>query len=533
MTAQEAADESPPPKKGFTFWMIFLSICLAMFLSALEFSGIATALPTIIDELHGDEFVWVGAAYALASTAFLPLSGGLAEIFGRRLAMLFALGCFIIGSALCGAAQSMSWLVAARTIQGLGGGAIQSISSIIVSDLVSLRERGVYNGLIGLTWAVASAIGPAVGGGLAAHGQWRWFFYLNLPMCGVTVIMVTVFLKLPVPPGTLRSKIGRMDWIGNILVISSTTAVVIALTWGGVQYPWKSAHVLIPLVAGLCGLAGFFAYEASYARHPIVPVSLLQNRTSVSGYIQTFICQVVSLAVTYYIPTYFQSCKDASPIRSAVDMLGLSASIGPIVVAAGVSVSVLKVYRPQLWIAWSIWMIGMGFFSRVGADSSMAQAIGWPILMGAGAGILFAVTYFPVLSPLPVSQNAPALAFFAFCRSFAGVWGISIGASVLQNELSHRLPSEFLSQFGSAADLSYAAIPAIRSLPPGLKDDVRRAFGESIAVIWKVMVGVLGIGFLSSLLMQDVPLHEQVDKKWGIEQRQSDITGGEMDVFKR
>ncbi|KAI0709725.1 Mfs1.2 [Earliella scabrosa] len=529
-------DTKPPPavKKGYKFWMIFLSLCLAMFLSALEFSGVATALPVIINELHGDDFVWVGAAYALASTAFLPMSGGLAEIFGRRFAMLFALACFILGSALCGAAQSMTWLIAARTVQGLGGGAILSISSIVVSDLVPLRERGAYNGLIGLVWAVASAIGPAVGGSLAARGQgqWRWLFYLNLPICGVAFAMVFVFLKLPVPTATLKSKLGRMDWIGNVLVISSTAAVVIGLTWGGVVYSWSSARVLAPLIVGLCGLVAFFVYEATLATNPIVPISLLQNRTSVSGYIQTFITPLVGLTVVYYLPTYFQSCKDASPIRSAVDMLGLSISMGPIVIISGVSVTALKVYRPQLWLGWVLFIVGMGCFTTVDADSPLAQGVGWPVLMGAGAGILYAVTYFPVLSPLPVSENAHALAFFAFCRSFAGVWGIAIGASVLQNELSHRLPAEFLASLeggGAGVDLSYAAIPAIRTIAdPALKHAVRVAFGESIAVIWKVMTGVLGIGFLASLLMRDVRLHGQVDEKWGLEEERGARIGEDM-----
>ncbi|KAI0722370.1 Mfs1.2 [Cerioporus squamosus] len=517
--AAAAEDSSSPPKKGVKFWMIFLSLCLAMFLSAIELSAVSTALPSIIHDLHGDDFVWVGAAYSLASTAFLPMSGGLAEIFGRRASMLFALASFILGSALCGAARDINWLIAARTVQGLGGGGIQSISSIIVSDLVPLRERGAYNGLIGLTWAVASAIGPVIGGALTTHGQWRWLFYLNLPLCGVALVMVTVFLKLPTPPGTLREKLGRMDWIGNVLVISSTTAVVIGITWGGVHFPWRSARVLAPLILGLCGLVVFFVYEVTLARNPIVPMSLLNNRTSVSGYIQTFINPLVCLAVAYYLPTYYQACKDASAFRSAVLMLGLSLSMGPIVVAAGVSVSILKVYRPQLWLAWAFYIVGTGVFTTIRADSALSQGIGWPVLMGAGSGILYAVTYFPVLSPLPVSENAHALAFFAFCRSFAGVWGIAIGASVLQNQLSHRLPAAFLSQLGSSIDLSYAAIPIIPTLPQPLKDEVRRAFGESIAVVWKVMVGVLGIGFLASLAMRDVPMHAKVDTKWGIEDR--------------
>ncbi|KAI0687844.1 Mfs1.2 [Cerioporus squamosus] len=509
-------------KKGFKFWMIFLSICLPLFLSAVENSAVSTALPVIVSDLHGDDFLWVGAAYALASTAFLPMSGGVAEIFGRQPALLFSLLCFILGSALCGAARSMTWLIAARTIQGLGGGAILSVSSIIVSDLVQLKERGAYNGLIGLTWAIASGVGPVIGGALTTGGQWRWLFYLNLPICGVTIPMVLVFLKLPTPPGTWREKMARIDYIGNFLVISSTASIVIGLTWGGVVYAWSSVHVLVPLILGLCGLAGFLVYEAKWARNPIVPILLLQNRTSISGWLyQNFVNTMISMTLVYYVPVYFQSCKDASPLQSSVYTLGWAVSIGPVIIAAGLSVAVLKIYRPQLWFAWVVYIVAMGVYTTVQADTSLAPNIGMLAVMGVGGGILYAVTYFPVLSPLPVSENAHALAFFSFCHSFSAVWGISIGAAVLQNELSRRLPSEFVEQLGSGVDLAYAAIPVIPSLPEPLKDEVRQAFGESLAVIWKVMVAFLGVGLLASLAMRDVSLHDHKDEKWTLQENSS------------
>ena len=143
----------PPPlqsKKDIKFWLIFASMSICLFLSALELSSISTALPTIAHELQASQFVWVGSAYALSSTAFLPMSGGLAQAFGRRPAILITIGLFALGSGICGGATSMKVLIAGRTIQGLGGGGIQSLTSIILADLVSLQERGVYAGLFGL-----------------------------------------------------------------------------------------------------------------------------------------------------------------------------------------------------------------------------------------------------------------------------------------------------------------------------------------------------------------------------------------------
>ncbi|THH32203.1 hypothetical protein EUX98_g2003 [Antrodiella citrinella] len=406
--------------------------------------------------------------------------------------------------------------------------------------MVPLTQRGKYHGIVGLTWALASAIGPLVGGSLASNGHWRWFFYLNLPISGVALTMSLIFLNLPTPPGTLVEKLGRMDWIGNLLCIGSTTSFVIGLTWGGVTHPWSSAQVLIPLILGVMGFVVFVIYEGLFAKNPIIPWTLLRNRSSVSGYIQTFINPVLTISVI----SYYQACKDASPIGSSVNILSISLSMTPSVVLAGISVTVFQRYRPQIWIAWCLVMIGMGTFTIIRADSVKAFAVGLCIPFSVGAGILYSATYFPVLSPLPVTENAHALAFFGFCRSFAGVrtfysflinvriltdtllkvWGVSIGAAILQNELGKHLPAEFLQSIvgegnspdSSNVNLIYSVIPLIKGLPEPLKHEVRVAFADAFTVIWKTMVGISAIGLLASLLMRDVPMHKFVDEKWDL-----------------
>lgn len=495
-----------------------VAICVSLFLSALEYTAVSTALPTITHDLKGEDFVWVASAYSLASTSLLPMSGGMANILGRRTTMLIFLALFALGSALCGSAQSMDWLIAARAVQGAGGGGILSITSIIISDLVPLRERAIYNGLIGLTWAVASAIGPVVGGGLAQRGQWRWLFYLNLPVVGVAAILITLFVKMKTPEGSLKEKLARMDWIGNFLIVASSSAVVIALTWGGVRYPWTSPNVLVPLILGFVGMALFMVYEALVAKEPLVPFELISNRTSLSGYIQTFIAPTVMIASIYFMPIYFQACLGHSPMRSGVDILACAMTLGPMLVVTGVTIAVSKRYRPQLWVGWGLLVLAMGLFSIVKADTPLRNSIGFSVLLGLGAGIIYAATYFPVLAPLPVSQNANALAFFAFCRSFAGVWGVTIGTAVLQTQLGKKLPADFIEKFPGGVAIAYSAIPIIPSLPEPFRSEVRKAFADSLAVIWQVMIGVGAIGLLSCFFMKALPLHTSVDEKWGIEQ---------------
>ncbi|KAH0828709.1 major facilitator superfamily domain-containing protein [Lanmaoa asiatica] len=505
---------APPSKKGLKFWLIFASMCICLFLSALEVSSVSTALPTVANALHASQFTWVGSAYALASTAFLPMSGGLAQTFGRRPTILMTIGFFALGSGICGGAKSMNMLIAGRIIQGLGGGGIQSLTEIILADLVTLRERGAYVGLYGLTLCLATSIGPIVGGSLATREQWHWLFYLNLPICLVACVSVFLFLDLPIPPGSYRDKFLRMDWIGNFLVISSTVAYTIGLTWGGITAPWSSATVLVPLVLGFFGLVVFITYEATLARWPLAPISIMTNLTSISGYIQTFCSAVTTLAVAYYFPVYYQACKGASPVASGVYAFAF-ASLAPAAIVTGLSVNATRRYRPQLWMGWALNIISFGLLSTISATDSLAKSIGYLVLLGWGTGMLIMTPLFPIQAPLPVTQNAPALAFMWFLRSFASVWGITIGSTVLQNELAKKLPASFIQSLPQGTTIMYALIPQLSALPPQTRSEVQVAFASSLAVLWRVSAAISGAGLVASLFMRGLPLNSTLDADWG------------------
>ncbi|KAI9566089.1 major facilitator superfamily domain-containing protein [Boletus coccyginus] len=504
-----------PSQKGLRFWLIFASMCTCLSLSALELSSVSTALPTIANSLHASQFTWVGSAYALSSTAFLPMSGGLAQTFGRRPAILVSIGLFALGSGVCGAANSMNVLIAGRAIQGFGGGGIQSLTGIILSDLVTLQERGVYSGLYGLTWCLAASIGPVVGGSLAAQGQWRWLFYLNLPISLVACVSVMLLLDLPIPPGSYREKIMRMDWIGNFLVISSTAAYTIGLTWGGVIAPWGSIKVLVPLVLGLIGLGVFVVYEATLAEHPLVPFSLMENLTSFSGYIQSFCVTVVTLAVVYYFPVYFQACKGASPVMSGVYSLTF-ASLAPAAIITGLTVRLTGRYRPQMWFGWIIAVVALALMSTIRATDPLEKSFGFVALLGCGIGMLSATLMFPIQAPLPVTQNAHALAFMWFLRAFASVWGITVGSTVLQNELARKLPPSFIMLVPQGTAIVYALIPRLSTLPQWTQFKIQVAFADSLAVLWRILAVISVAGLMASLVMRGHPLHDTLDADWAL-----------------
>ncbi|KAL7279441.1 hypothetical protein ACG7TL_007283 [Trametes sanguinea] len=518
-SATSPAAKSTRQPKGSAFWLSFLAIVVCNVLSALDVTAVSTTLPTITHDLNGsNDFVWVGAAYGLASTAMLPFCGRLADVFGRRPVMMLSVAFFFVGSALSGAAQNMNMLIAARTIQGVGGGGINNMSSIIISDLVPLVERGAYQGMVVLAWAFAAAIGPVVGGSLAQKASWRWLFYINLPLAGVAFILVAVFLRVRTPEGTLREKLARVDWVGNVIIIAGTTLALIALTWGGVTYPWSSAHVLAPLIIGVILIMVFFIYEAFVPTEPTLPFDIMRNRTSLGGFLETFFHGIVSVAAIYYFPVYFQACLLSTPIGSSVKILPTAVISSFLSLLSGIVVKKMNKYLPTNYLGWIFLTVGFGLLTTLKADSGVGKWAGYQALQAGGSGIVWVTVVFPILAPLSVKRFASALAFYNFLRTFAQTWGVTIGATILQNELKRRLPAAFLQQFPDGIEIAYAVIPVIPDLEEPLRTEVRVAFAESMATIWKVLTGISAAGFVTMLLIREVPMQTYTDDEYGLEQ---------------
>ncbi|TFK46443.1 iron permease [Heliocybe sulcata] len=497
--------------------MVLISNWTCDFLSALEITALSTTLPTIAQHLNGGNFIWAGSIPSLGSTAILPLCGALASAFGRKQVLISVICLFAAGCAICGAAVNMPMLIVGRAFQGMGGGGILTMTEIIFSDMVPLKERGMYLSISASVWALASAIGPPIGGALATSGKWRWLFWLNLPVCAVAVILQCIFYNVKTPKESVREKLRSIDWVGNIIVVGSVTAIVLSFTWGGVTYAWNSYQVLVALCIGVAGLVAFFVYEAYFCSKPMIPWSSVMNRTSISGYLCTFIHGIPTNGMIYYMPVYFQAVKVASPIRSGVDVFGLCFTVAPFGILCGATVQISKKYRLANWTGWVLLTIGCGLLTLMDENSTVGQFVGYQIVAGAGAGIVWTGTLFPILAPLPYSNNAGALAFYMFSRCLSTVFGIMVGGAILQNELRRRLPVAFTAEFPAGAQIAYAAIPLIRELEQPLRNEVIHAFAESTRLIWITFTGISGLGLVCSLLMKEVSMQTEMDDQWALQ----------------
>ncbi|KAL3291273.1 Major facilitator superfamily domain general substrate transporter [Colletotrichum asianum] len=250
-------------KKDYRFWAILFALCITSLLASLENTVIVTSLPTIVEKLEfGSSYVWVANISFLTSAAVQPLFGQLSNLFGRRYLTIAIVALFTLGSSICGGANGPAMLIAGRAIQGAGSGGINMIVDIIISDLVPLRERGNCFAIILVTYGIGTAIGPLVGGIIVQKTSWRWVFYINQPVGGLSLVLLYLFLHVKWDRTSMTGdKLRRIDVIGNVILRASTVSVLIALTWAGAIHPWSSYKVIVPLILGLLGLAGFCVFE--------------------------------------------------------------------------------------------------------------------------------------------------------------------------------------------------------------------------------------------------------------------------------
>lgn len=310
---------------------IILGVCLSMFVSALNQTIIATALPTIGRDFRDFENLsWLITAYLLSSTIAAPLCGKLSDIYGRRLVMLCVLGVFVVGSIACALAPNMITLILMRGLQGIGGGGIMPLVQATVADAIAPRERGRYQAYIGTVWMAAGVIGPFAGGYVADHWHWSVLFWLNVPLGVAAAYMINRQLKR-LPTNHRKHK---LDWFGAVLMTSAAILALLALSWGGIRYPWLSSTVILLGVSALA-LTLAFAYRLAHEPEPFLPLALLANPVVRMGTLAASSAMAVSIGLTVFMPLYYQSVFHLSASNSGLALIPIAVMSTPGAIASG------------------------------------------------------------------------------------------------------------------------------------------------------------------------------------------------------
>ncbi|KAI7816949.1 major facilitator superfamily domain-containing protein [Gamsiella multidivaricata] len=425
------------PKKELA--LVFLGLCLVLFMASLDQTIVSVLIPTLGRVFNAPQYIaWVGTSYLLTNTAMQPLYGKLSDIFGRKNTILTAIFFFELGSLICGAAPTIVVLVIGRGIAGLGAGGMISLTMIIISDVVSLRERGKYQGIIGSMFGISAVVGPLLGGVLAEKSDWRWAFYLNLPIGVVGTIALVFILKLPTVNGTRREKLKRIDFMGSFTIVVGIICVLISTNWGGNEYAWSSVQIIVPYCVGALFLSAFLYIEAKVAVEPILPFRLFRNRSVCSAYATSFFIGGAFMGAIFYCPLYFQLVMHDSATKAGLQLLPLVAGMLVAGIGSGVLISKTGRYRPYIWAALVIYIAGVALLSLWDEKSGLNVQIGFLFVVGLGLGGCMQSIVLAGQCAVQNADIATVTSMMSFFRSMGGVTNVAIGGSMINNVLNQQ-----------------------------------------------------------------------------------------------
>ncbi|GIO69344.1 MDR family MFS transporter [Paenibacillus cookii] len=410
--------------------IVVAGLLAAMFIGALDATVVATATPHMIKDLHGETlFSWVFAVYTLTTCVATPIFGKLADLFGRKAVFAAGIGLFVLGSVLCGMAQSMTELIGFRALQGFGAGALAPVCFTIIGDLFTGKQRGKMMGVFSSVWSVAGLLGPLIGGYFVDQVSWRWIFYINVPIGLIALLLVVAFLHQPV-----ERQAKKIDYLGALMFTVAFSALLYALLSGGSEHSWDS-----PVIMGLLPASAvffmLFLWIEKRAEEPMIPLSIFRirvlNITNISGFL-TF---SITTGLTVYAPIWIQSVLGNSATGSGLIAMPMSLAwplasnvAGRLMYRVGAKASI--VFGSLLVMAGSIWLIALQL------DSPYVFWIGILVLVGFGMGFVATPSTVVVQSVVGWEQRGVANASSMLMRALGQTIGIAVFGTIYNQHVN-------------------------------------------------------------------------------------------------
>ncbi|EXM02291.1 hypothetical protein FOIG_06555 [Fusarium odoratissimum NRRL 54006] len=413
---------------------IFLACASVDLLALMDQTMLATSLYIIGNALGSTAQVsWIASGYFITSTVGQLMYGRLSDIWSRKIILLLGLAVFFVGSLASSLAQSVLQLTIFRAFTGIGGGGLMTVAQLIVSDVVPLRERGKYQGILGAVVALANGIGPVIGGALSSSSEdsWRWIFRMQLPLTLLTTLCVLFFMPLKKVEGDWRLKLKAVDFLGIFLALAGMTVVILGLTWGGKEYSWNSAQVIATLVVGTAASVAFMLWQWKGPRYPLIPLHIFKSKIvngacltmAINGW--NFVMQV------YYIPSFYQLVYGYSATKSGVMLLPITLLQTASSTFSGLIVHWIGRYRECILFGWLCWAVGLGLMSTLDENTGVGKQIGYSVLIGVGVGNTLQPALIATQAGVERRDMAVVTSFRNFVRNLGATLGLAVCGTVL------------------------------------------------------------------------------------------------------
>ena len=488
-------------------------------------------MPRIITDLGGfSQYAWVATAYLITSTVIVPITGKLSDMYGRKVFYVVAIIVFTLGALLCGFSQTMTQIIIFRAIQGLGAGVMMANALIVVADLFPPAERGKYSGFLSGVIGISSVIGPTLGGVITDFLSWPWVFFMNVPLGMITLFVMLRFF----PNYTPNSYKRKVDYAGVTALTLAVVPLMLALSWGGLTFPWISAPIIGTLVFSAVMLVLFIFIEKR-TEDPILPFSLFKNDIVTASIIISFIAGAGTFSVTTFVPLFFQGVMGVTATASGSFMTPMLLGIVVGSLISGQSLSRIGGYYKLLGgIGIALAGIGLVLLARMTSQTSYFAAIFNITLVGIGWGIILPCYTLSVQNAVPNNILGVATSASIFFRSIGSVLGLAVFGSIMANRFS----AEFI---GKLSDSAKAVIPpgmlsSLLDNPQALVNAeaqaglqnylassgeqgtaifeevlnvLREALNSALAEVFWISFGMIAIAFIVNLFLRDKPLRRK------------------------
>ena len=489
---------------------VFAGLMLGSLIASLNMTLVAPALPTIVAELGGlADYTWIPISAMLASTIVVPVAGKLSDVYGRKPLYMTGVIVFAFGSLLSGIAPNFWFLVFARFVQGAGMGFLMPLSQAIIGDIISPRERGKYQGMMGASFGLASIVGPAAGGFITQYYSWRWLFFVNLPFAALTLLVVALYMHVP-----NEKRKHRIDVMGSVTLSLGVSAVLLATVWGGSQYPWNSWQIISLYSAGAVLLIAFAWFETR-AAEPVLPLQLWKSSIFTFSNIASIGVAMTMFGTIYFLPVFVQGVIGNSVTNSGAILVPMLVAMIVTSIGSGQLISRTGRYKSVLITGMLLMIAGYVLLSLLDVNSTNQQVIEAMIVIGLGLGMSMQTYTLVVQNSVSRHDMAVATSATQLSRSIGAAVGLAVLGTILSQSIASALPKYLPAAAAAKLKLSGTASagalfdPAqFAHLPTPILLGIRHGLADGLHPVFLAGVPILVIALIATLFIRELPLRQ-------------------------